>query len=36
MKDNNYWLRRVFGPRRESINKDWRKVHTVELYNLCK
>jgi acyl-coenzyme A synthetase/AMP-(fatty) acid ligase len=27
-------LRRIFGPRRDELTKDWRKLHNEELHNL--
>jgi hypothetical protein len=27
-------LRRIFGPKREEVAGDWRKVHNEELHNL--
>jgi hypothetical protein len=27
-------LRRIFGPRRDEVTGDWRKLHNEELYNL--
>jgi hypothetical protein len=27
-------LRRIFGPKREELVGDWRKLHDVELHNL--
>jgi hypothetical protein len=27
-------LRRIFGPKREEVTGDWRKVHNEELHNL--
>jgi hypothetical protein len=27
-------LRRIFGPEREEITGDWRKLHNEELHNL--
>jgi hypothetical protein len=27
-------LRRIFGPKRDEVTGDWRKVHTEELHNL--
>jgi hypothetical protein len=31
----NRVLRRIFGPKREEVTGDWRKVHNEELHNLC-
>jgi hypothetical protein len=30
----NRLLRRIFGPNREKVMGDWRKLHTEELHNL--
>jgi hypothetical protein len=30
----NKVLRRVFGPKREEVVGDWRKLHSEELHNL--
>jgi hypothetical protein len=30
----NRVLRRIFGPKREEVTGDWRKVHNEELHNL--
>jgi hypothetical protein len=27
-------LRRIFGPKREEVTEDWRKLHNEELHNL--
>jgi hypothetical protein len=27
-------LRRIFGPRRDEVTGDWRKLHNEELHNL--
>jgi hypothetical protein len=27
-------LRKIFGPKREEVTKEWRKLHNDELYNL--
>jgi hypothetical protein len=27
-------LRRIFGPRRDEVTEDWRKLHNEELHNL--
>jgi hypothetical protein len=27
-------LRRIFGPKRDDVTGDWRKLHNEELYNL--
>jgi hypothetical protein len=31
----NRVLRRVFGPKRDEVTGDWRKLHNEELHNLC-
>jgi hypothetical protein len=30
----NRVLRRIFGPKRDEVTGEWRKLHNVELYNL--
>jgi hypothetical protein len=30
----NRFLRRIFGPKRDEVMRDWRKLHIEELYNL--
>jgi hypothetical protein len=30
----NRVLRRIFGPKRDEVIGDWRKLHTAELQNL--
>jgi hypothetical protein len=30
----NRVLRRIFGPRRDEVTRDWRKLHNEELHNL--
>jgi hypothetical protein len=30
----NRVLRRIFGPKREEVTEDWRKLHNEELHNL--
>jgi hypothetical protein len=30
----NRVLRRIFGPRRDEVTADWRKLHNEELHNL--
>jgi hypothetical protein len=30
----NRVLRRIFGPKRDEVKGDWRKLHSVELHNL--
>jgi hypothetical protein len=27
--------RRIFGPKRDEVTRDWRKLHNEELHNLC-
>jgi hypothetical protein len=27
-------LRRIFGPKRDEVTGEWRRLHTVELYDL--
>jgi hypothetical protein len=31
----NRVLRRIFGPRRDEVMGEWRKLHNEELHNLC-
>jgi hypothetical protein len=31
----NRVLRRIFGPKREEVTGEWRKLHIGELHNLC-
>jgi hypothetical protein len=31
----NRVLRRIFGPRRDEVTGDWRKLHIGELHNMC-
>jgi hypothetical protein len=31
----NRELRRIFGPKREKVAGDWRRLHNEELHNLC-
>jgi hypothetical protein len=31
----NRVLRRIFGPKRDNVTGDWRKLHNEELHNLC-
>jgi hypothetical protein len=31
----NRVLRRIFGPKRDEVTGEWRKVHNEELHNLC-
>jgi hypothetical protein len=31
----NKVLRRIFGPKRDEVMGDWRKLHNEELHNLC-
>jgi hypothetical protein len=28
-------LRRIFGPKREEVVGDWRRLHNKELHNIC-
>jgi hypothetical protein len=30
----NRVLRRIFGPKREEVTRQWRRLHNEELYNL--
>jgi len=30
----NRVLRRIFGPKRDEVTEDWRKLHNEELYDL--
>jgi hypothetical protein len=30
----NRVLRRIFGPRRDEVTRDWRRLHNEELHNL--
>jgi hypothetical protein len=30
----NRMLRRIFGPKRDRVTGEWRKLHNEELYNL--
>jgi hypothetical protein len=30
----NWVLRRIFGPKRDEVTRDWRKLHNEELLNL--
>jgi hypothetical protein len=30
----NRFLRRIFGPKRDDVMEEWRKLHSVELHNL--
>jgi hypothetical protein len=30
----NRTLRRIFGPKRDDVTEDWRKLHNEELHNL--
>jgi hypothetical protein len=30
----NVALRRIFGPMKDEVTRDWRKLHNEELYNL--
>jgi hypothetical protein len=31
----NRVLRRIFGPKRDEVSGGWRKLHNVELHDLC-
>jgi hypothetical protein len=31
----NRVLRRIFGPKRDEVTGEWRKLHSGELHNLC-
>jgi hypothetical protein len=31
----NRVLRRIFGPKRDVVTGEWRKLHSGELHNLC-
>jgi hypothetical protein len=31
----NSVVRRIFGPKRDEVAGDWRKLHNEELHNLC-
>jgi hypothetical protein len=31
----NRVLRRIFEPKRDKVMGEWRKMHSVELHNLC-
>jgi hypothetical protein len=31
----NRVLRRTFGPKRDEVTGDWRKLHNEELHNVC-
>jgi hypothetical protein len=31
----NRVLRRIFGPKRDEVTGDWRKLHNEELHDLC-
>jgi hypothetical protein len=31
----NKVLRRIFGPKREEVTGEWRRLHNKELYALC-
>jgi len=31
----NRVLRRIFGPKRDEVRGEWRKLHNEELYDLC-
>jgi hypothetical protein len=34
MVSENRMLRRIFGPKRNEVTGDWRKLHNEELHNL--
>jgi len=31
----NWVLRRIFGPRRDSVTGEWRKLHNEDLNDMC-
>jgi len=31
----NRVLRRIFGPKRDEVTGEWRKIHNVEVNDLC-
>jgi hypothetical protein len=31
----NSVLRRIFGPKRDQVTGEWRKLHNEELYDMC-
>jgi hypothetical protein len=31
----NRVLRKIYGPKRDEVTGEWRKLHNGELYNLC-
>jgi hypothetical protein len=31
----NRFIRRIFGPKRDDITGEWKKLHNEELHNLC-
>jgi hypothetical protein len=31
----NRVLRRIFGPKRDEVTEEWRKLHSEELHTLC-
>jgi hypothetical protein len=34
LREEKWTLRRIFGPRRDDVTGDWRKLHNEELHNL--
>jgi hypothetical protein len=32
--ENRVYLRKIFGPKRDEVTGDWRKLHNEELHNL--
>jgi hypothetical protein len=34
VSENRVVLRRIFGPKRDDVTGDWRKLHNEELHNL--
>jgi hypothetical protein len=35
MVSENRVLRRIFGPKRDKVRGEWRKLHNEELHDLC-
>ena len=33
MFEENRILRKIFGPKRDEVTRDWRRLHNEELYN---